>query len=196
MTQPGAERSITDVLREVVQALDDARVPYMLVGAYAVFAHGDPRTSRDIDIVIDARGIGADSIRPTLERAGFVVDGPERDEFATKFTVVDPIAPVEIYYGLGGANREREFRRREKVAYGDREYDVMSKEDLVLWKLLALLNRRAQTDLQDISSILTKQWLRFDFDYVRLHCDRRVRATFEQLADLARKERVRLGLPI
>jgi hypothetical protein len=178
----------------MARLLEDADIPYMLVGAFAVFAHGDPRTSRDVDIVIDIGQRSPEDVRPIFERSGFLVEGPTRDEFATKFVVANPIAPVELYFAQG--HRQREFARRVMVRYGEREYPVMSQEDLVVWKLTALLNRRSQNDFLDLNSILVKQWLAFDFDYVRDHCDRRARGIFEDMAARAREARVRMGLPV
>lgn len=166
----------------------------MLVGAFAVFAHGDPRTSRDVDIVIDIGQRSPQEVRPILERSGFVVEGPTRDEFATKFVVANPVAPVELYFAQG--HRQREFSRRVMIRYGEREYPVMSQEDLVVWKLTAMLNRRSQNDFLDLNSILVKQWLTFDFAYVRVHCDRRARPIFESMASAARGERIRQRMPV
>jgi hypothetical protein len=41
------------LLRTVVAALDEAGIPHMLVGSHASMAHGAPRSTNDIDIVID-----------------------------------------------------------------------------------------------------------------------------------------------
>lgn len=185
---------IEGVLRNIAVILEDEDIPYMLVGAFAVFAHGDPRTSRDVDIVIDIGQRSPEELRPILERSGFEVDGPRRDEFATKFVVANPLAPVELYFARG--HREREFSRRVMVRYGEREYPVMSQEDLVVWKLTALLNRRSQNDFLDVNSILVKQWATFDFEYVRNHCDRRARGIFEDMAARARQARIAMGLAV
>ena len=42
-----------DVLAQVVKALDDAGIPHMVVGSFASTFHGDPRMTRDVDVVID-----------------------------------------------------------------------------------------------------------------------------------------------
>jgi hypothetical protein len=45
--------SAADLVRTMVGALDDAGVPHMLVGSFASSMHGAPRTTQDIDIVVD-----------------------------------------------------------------------------------------------------------------------------------------------
>lgn len=41
-------------LKTVIQSLNENRVPYLLIGGYALFAHGYHRTTEDIDILIPA----------------------------------------------------------------------------------------------------------------------------------------------
>ena len=42
-----------DFLSTIVGLLDDAGVPHMLAGSMASTFHGEPRMTRDIDMVID-----------------------------------------------------------------------------------------------------------------------------------------------
>ena len=44
--------SLKDLLLQVASALDRAHVRYMLTGSVASSAHGIPRSTRDLDIVI------------------------------------------------------------------------------------------------------------------------------------------------
>jgi hypothetical protein len=42
--------------KELLHALSDERVEFLLVGAYALAAHGYPRATVDIDIITGASG--------------------------------------------------------------------------------------------------------------------------------------------
>jgi hypothetical protein len=44
--------SIDDFFLRLIAALECADVPYMVTGSYASSAHGEPRASNDIDVVI------------------------------------------------------------------------------------------------------------------------------------------------
>ena len=44
--------SVEHVFRKLQRALDFAGIPYMVTGSFASSAFGDPRASKDIDIVI------------------------------------------------------------------------------------------------------------------------------------------------
>ena len=54
------------LLRRVVDALEAAAIPYMLVGSFASTWHGAPRTTQDIDIVIDPTPDGLDRLLADL----------------------------------------------------------------------------------------------------------------------------------
>jgi hypothetical protein len=45
--------SAAGLLEQVVQALDAAGIPRMLVGSFASSTHGAPRATQDIDLVVD-----------------------------------------------------------------------------------------------------------------------------------------------
>jgi hypothetical protein len=49
----GSGATAKDLIRRVVAALDRAAVPYMVTGSFASSLHGEPRSTHDIDIVID-----------------------------------------------------------------------------------------------------------------------------------------------
>ena len=42
-----------ELIRHAVQALDQLKVPYALVGSWGSGIYGEPRFTRDIDIVLD-----------------------------------------------------------------------------------------------------------------------------------------------
>ena len=44
--------SLEELLSRLAPALEQAQVPYMLTGSVASSAHGVPRSTRDLDIVI------------------------------------------------------------------------------------------------------------------------------------------------
>ena len=48
-----AEDSPEGLLRAIVDCLDTSSIPYMVVGSFASTFHGEPRTTHDLDIVID-----------------------------------------------------------------------------------------------------------------------------------------------
>jgi len=60
-------------------ALDGAGVPYMLVGSFASTPHGAPRTTQDIDLVIDPTSASLARFVASLDRSTVYV-GPSPQE--------------------------------------------------------------------------------------------------------------------
>ena len=48
--------SLPDFLARLTQALESAGVPYMICGSVASFFHGVPRTTQDVDLVVQLTG--------------------------------------------------------------------------------------------------------------------------------------------
>lgn len=60
--------SQAELLRAAVALLDDAGIRHMVVGSYASSFHGEPRITRDIDLVVKL-GV-TEELNAALERAG------------------------------------------------------------------------------------------------------------------------------
>ena len=45
---------VSEVFRRITVALDQAGIPYMLTGSFASAFYGVPRSSQDIDLIIEA----------------------------------------------------------------------------------------------------------------------------------------------
>lgn len=78
---------LKDALRKIVQALDKHQIPYALIGALAVAAHGYVRATKDVDLLIDW----------PLPRAKELVGLLEADKVVAEFRkghFEDPVAGV------------------------------------------------------------------------------------------------------
>jgi predicted nucleotidyltransferase len=53
-------------LKKLIQALNDAGAEYMLIGGYALFAHGYHRATTDIDLLVPANKEAGHKIRAAL----------------------------------------------------------------------------------------------------------------------------------
>lgn len=45
--------TLTELLAEIMRALEAAEIPHMVAGSLASARHGEPRSTQDIDLVID-----------------------------------------------------------------------------------------------------------------------------------------------
>ena len=53
-------------LKKLVQSLNEQNAEYLLIGGYALFAHGYHRTTTDIDLVVPANQAAGAQIRNAL----------------------------------------------------------------------------------------------------------------------------------
>ena len=65
MTQTSRPATAAD-LKRIVRALNDAGARYLLIGAYALFAHGYQRATTDIDFVVQASVANGERVRQAL----------------------------------------------------------------------------------------------------------------------------------
>jgi hypothetical protein len=70
--------------KEMLQLLLEEQVDFILVGAYALAAHGYPRATGDIDIWVRADEINSINIYKALERFGAPVDQITVNDFANE----------------------------------------------------------------------------------------------------------------
>jgi predicted nucleotidyltransferase len=55
-----------DDLKRIVRALNEQGARYLLIGAYALFAHGYQRATTDIDFVVEASAANGERVREAL----------------------------------------------------------------------------------------------------------------------------------
>ena len=70
--------------KEMFQLLLEEQVDFILVGAYALAAHGYPRATGDMDIWVRAEEINSINIYKALERFGAPVDQITVNDFANE----------------------------------------------------------------------------------------------------------------
>jgi hypothetical protein len=65
---------IGDLLSRLVTRLDAAGIPHMVAGSFASTFHGMPRTTHDIDLVIDPTRTSLETFVRSLPEAEYYVD--------------------------------------------------------------------------------------------------------------------------
>ena len=102
--------------RDMLSAFSDERVEFMVVGAFALAAHGVVRATGDIDLWIQRSAENADRVLRALGRFGAPVSTINRDDLQAADTVVQiGVVPsrIDILTSIDGldfaaaeANRE------------------------------------------------------------------------------------------
>ena len=53
-------------LKQLARSLDEQGAPYLLIGGYALLAHGYPRATVDIDLLVPSNRAAAEAVRQAL----------------------------------------------------------------------------------------------------------------------------------
>ncbi len=141
-------------------------VPYAIIGGVAVQRWGEPRFTRDLDLVVLLPpGEEAPVLRQLL--AEFQPRIPDALSFALQRRVVLLTLPglcnVDISLGLPGYEEQVIARAVDYDLGAGRVVQLCSAEDLVIHKAIA---GRPQ-DLMDIEGVILRQGRRLDVTYIR-----------------------------
>ena len=158
------------VLGQILDALEEVGIPYMIVGSFASGFHGEFRATQDADIVID----------PTPEQLQAFV-ARVRDDF-----YVSPEAAAEALARRGQFNlvhfesawkidlivrKERpfsrmEFERRQEGSIGEHPAAINSPEDVILSKLEWAKASRSERQVRDAAGVVAAWGDALDWDYL------------------------------
>jgi hypothetical protein len=159
------------LLSRLVPALDRAQVPYMLTGSVASSAHGAPRSTRDLDIVIAPTEAQLVALLREFPQDLYYADHAQAlQAFArkTQFNViefatgwkVDFIIAEDSPYGRSALNR------RMLIEIAGASVYVASPEDVLIAKLKWAKLGESERQLQDAAGIVTTQAEKLDVAYI------------------------------
>lgn len=125
---------------EILSELSAAGVEFIVVGAFAVAAHGNPRATGDIDIWVRPTRENAERVLRALRAFGAPMFDLTVEDLLNEQTVFQMgVAPVriDILAGIDGVAFEDAWRRRVSAQLGPAEAPVLSLIDLATNKRAA-----------------------------------------------------------
>jgi len=165
----------TAVLR-LTQWLDTERIPYMLIGGFAVLVWGEPRLTRDVDCTIWVESERFETTVETIVKA-FQSRVGKPVEFTTSTRVLPIViagVPTDVIFAALPYERDA-IERARPIAIGSQSVAVCAPEDLIIHKIISTRQR----DREDVESVFKKQHSQMDFAYL----DARVEELAIALAD-------------
>lgn len=144
------ELELNEDFRDLLKLLKSKNVRYLLIGGYAVIAHGHPRFTSDMDISIAADGVNVERVLETLTEFGFppTNNSPFAEPKSLVRLGVEPVK-IEILNYLEGVNFEEAYARRKISPTEDIEIDLISLEDLLVNKTVVGRDK----DLLDVKEL-------------------------------------------
>lgn len=164
-------KSQQDFLAKLIEKLDQQGIPYMLSGSFSSSFHGQPRATRDVDIVIAPSERQLLPFANSLREDYHVSLEAVREAFAHKstFNVIDSQSSWKADFIIRKDRpfSQQEFRRRCTVKIKGIDVWASPPEDTILSKLEWAKDSRSEQQFRDALGVAVVQWDRLDTDYLR-----------------------------
>lgn len=159
-------KSELDVLRDVASRLEQAGFDYMLSGSLAMSFYATPRMTRDIDVVVALGAENAIRLREVFAQGYYVPDDLVRSiRSPGMFNLVhlESVVKVDIIVRKDDPYRRLEFERRRRIDLDGLPLWIVSREDLILSKLVWAKDAESELQRRDVINLLP------DADVAYLH---------------------------
>ena len=161
-------------LRRVIDALDSVGAKHMVVGSFASTFHGEPRTTRDIDIVVEAGAAEIARFVAALSESAesdWYADADAAQEAVTSrsmFNVIDTGTgwKVDVMIQKDSEFAKSEFSRRQAAELLGTPVFVASAEDTILSKLLWARDSESERHMRDAAGVVAAVGESLDEDYI------------------------------
>jgi len=168
---------IAGFLKLVIEALNAAGVEYLIGGAIAEWAWGEPRATQDLDLVVNIPIKLVKKLSKELEKRNMLIPAEIILDNILEDRADIPINAIHMYSGLkadlypvreGDELRQSAFQRRQQVDYGPPigKVYIHSAEDLILYKLMYFGLSQQSKHSRDIAAILKAKKNDLDLDYI------------------------------
>jgi hypothetical protein len=161
-----------ELLRYLVDALEENRIDYMISGSQASMYYGEPRFTQDIDVVVEIALLQLPSLFGRFPLPEFYVsEEAARDAVATRgqFNIIHAASglKIDIVVRKDTPYDRVEFERRERhpIVPGRDAYFARP-EDVILYKMLYFREGGSERHLRDIAGMLRISGTEIDTAYV------------------------------
>jgi len=181
-----------DFLEGLIEKLGRQDIPYMLSGSVSSSLHGQPRATKDVDIVITPTEEQVLNFAQTLGETYYVSLDAVREAFAhnSTFNVIDNQSgwKADFIIRKDRPFSEKEFERRCAAKIKQLDVWVTSPEDIILSKLEWAKDSQSEQQFRDALGVAMVQWDRLDKDYLHKWAKKlQVESSLKQLLKEAKK---------
>lgn len=129
---------MTKDFKDLLRALNEHHVDYLIVGGHAFGVHAEPRTTKDLDLFIRSERENAQAVFRALVQFGAPMQGMGPSDFADGTTFQIGLAPdrIDILQRIDGVDFDEAWANRvEGMIDGEVPAHVISRNDLIRNKL-------------------------------------------------------------
>jgi len=164
------------LLRELVSVLERVSISYMVVGSFASTVHGEPRTTLDLDIVIDPSSDQLERLLAALPEDRYYVDAEAARDARKCRGMFNAIHlpsgwKVDLIIRKARPFSAEELRRREQQTLRGVAVDMASAEDTIIAKLEWSKAGNSERQLRDVAAIVRLRGEALDRAYIERWVD-------------------------
>ena len=164
--------ALIETLKEVVGALDALRIPHAITGSVASSVYGEPYSSLDVDLVVQASSRQAADLAKRLTPRFYapedILTAAARDRGFTN--IVDNRTGLKVdlsFVGESGFLGTVMGRRaKSKIGTDSPEVDVVTPEDVILMKLVWRKDTHSQKQWENALGVARVRGARMDWKYL------------------------------
>lgn len=122
----------------MLSCLKDENVDFLIVGAYALAAHGFPRATGDLDIWVRNDPENAHRIMSALSKFGAPAQQLSEEDFTSTDLIVQfGVEPsrIDLLTGIDGVEFQEAWQNRVRIVLDNLEIFILSKKDLLTNKV-------------------------------------------------------------
>ena len=163
--------SFADAFRRIVEHLNHCKLNYMVVGSFASTYYSAPRSTADLDVVIEATSEQLKCLVAELQAGDYYAEldaALDALRHESLFNVIDNLTgwKIDLILRKSRPFDREEFRRRVAAKLFDIQLFVVSAEDLILSKLEWSKLGGSQRQIEDVAKVLAAQWKTLDQQYL------------------------------
>lgn len=145
-------------LHEVTERLERLKIDHMLTGSMAMFAYSIYRYTADLDFVLELETRGVPAMVAAFQNDYYISDSSARQAIASQrmFNVINIATGFKVDCVIKKSTpfQLNAFDRKVRLDFSGREIYTITKEDLILSKLLWASESRSDKQITDITNLL------------------------------------------
>ena len=163
---------ILNLLRVITKTLEDLKISYMLSGSLAMTLYTIPRSTRDIDIVVELYEKHLKQFIEAVKDKFYFHEATIKDEIRRSgmFNIIHLESSYKIDFIVRTSHKFEihKFQRRKQIDYFGINVWVISLEDLIISKLMWIQELESELQKRDIAGLLENK--KTDLEYIKKWC--------------------------
>lgn len=162
-----------DILLIFVRLLTQYKVAYLLSGSFAVSYYGFPRSTHDIDFVIEVKEEDLQNLIKAIKELGksYLFNQDEivqSVKTSSQFNIyhIDTGIKIDFWPIKNNIFEKNKFKKSKEFTFNNQKIKVVSPEDLILTKLLWCKEIKSERHLRDCIGIMKVQGDKLDMNYL------------------------------